>query len=126
MKISQHVFKDMVAMFKARRPGLDEVEAVYFLEGSGGNNQLTREIAQRVIRYLKRAGGYKSLGVANTLDVSMADGSGRGNVTRVTVEGDAQLRAALDTGGKKWDVPATTVMRKERLNTTVVADYRLA
>jgi SAM-dependent methyltransferase len=113
MKVDAGVFNGIVRMFEERRPGIDEVEAVYSDHGG-----LSRDVTTRLLRHLGA-----SFGKPRTRDVLDVQTDSGVSTLRVSVEGEAAIRASLGEG--KWDTPASTVIRKARLRTVSLQDYRM-
>ena len=128
MRVDKSAYRSLVDMLSARRPGTDEVEAVFV--ASNGDDAIRRDSAKRLLGYLVDPGnGYATVPGSpfDTLDVSV-------NGMRFTYDGAAlvALRAAA-SGGSSGPVIApgrdgqtVTVMRKERVRPSVgLPDYRL-
>ena len=128
MRVDKATYRSLVDMLAARRPGLDEVEAVYVTPAGseGGEYAIQRDSAKRLLAYLTDpSNGYAASpgSPSDTLDVSVPGGC------RYTYSG-ASI-AALSTPAAGPIVPGqdgqrVTVMRKERVRPSVgLPDYRL-
>ena len=122
LTLDKSTYASMVAMFCAKRGPTDEVEAVY-TEAS----ELSRATVVRLLVYMRSSfPGARPVDISNTLDVSRSRGAHGGGaaIVRVTVQGDAAIRDALEHG--KWNVPAASAMVKDRVRPAVtVRDYRM-
>lgn len=122
MRVDRAAFHAVVSMFTGRRPDLDEIEAVLT------DSDVNRATALRVMEHYKAVvGGRGRVASSTTLDVQIeGGGGGEDGKVRVTVDGEAAMRRALDEDAWGAVAPVTRVIRKARVRPSVsLPEYRL-